>query len=140
MKLHKKDQGTFGEALVVAQVIQNGGSAFPEFGDNSKIDLIVEDQLGKLHKVQVKTVGREVRTPDSSILYLYKSGPNYSFSYDESMIDWFAVVDNITQQIAWVKSTEALEHTKRQFLLRHKPPQKVQPKTRMFSDYTNYPF
>ena len=140
MELHKKDMGSLGEALVVAQSLEHGCSVFPEFGDNSKIDLILEDGSRTLHRIQVKMVSREKDSPDVSKLYLYKSGPNYSFTYEESMIDWFAVVDVVTKKIAWVKSSVLSTH-KRQLQLRHAIPKNGQQKGIVyFDDYTQFPF
>ena len=140
MELHKKDMGSLGEALVVAQALSEGCSVFPEFGDNSKIDLIIEDQTRNLHRVQVKMVSREKDSPDVSKLYLYKSGPNYAFTYEESMIDWFAVVDMVTKKIAWVKASILSTH-KRQVQLRHAVPKNGQQKGVVyFDDYTTFPF
>lgn len=138
---HKKDMGSYGEALVVAQIIQNKCAAFTDFGDNSRIDVIVEDGCGKLHRVQVKTVGREDKSPDVSALYLYKSGPGgYRFTYTEDMVDWFAVVDVTTAKIAWVPAVEALQ-CKSVLSLRHSVPKNNQSKNiRMFSDYESFPF
>lgn len=140
-KLHKKDMGSIGEALVVSQIYENGCVAFHEFGDNSKVDLIIEDKVGALHKIQVKTVGREEREPEVTKLYLFKSGPNYRVPYTKEMIDWFAVVDFITKKIAWMSIKEALETSSFQLVLRHTPPKKKQvKKMRYFDNYMKFPF
>lgn len=140
MELHKKNMGSLGEALVVAQALSEGCSVFPEFGDNSKIDLIIESRDRVLHRIQVKMVGREERTPDVTKLYLYKSGPNYSFTYDATMIDWFAVVDMATKKIAWVNSC-VLSQYKRQIQLRHVKPKNGQTKGVVyFDDFVKFPF
>lgn len=138
---HKKDMGSYGEALVVSQIIQNGCAAFTDFGDNSRIDVIVEDKQGRLHRVQVKAVGREDKSPEVSVLYLYKSGPGgYRFTYTEAMVDWFAVVDVVTSKIAWIPIQEALQ-SKSAVSLRHSIPKNNQTKNiRMFSDYESFPF
>lgn len=140
MELHKKDMGSLGESLVISQAIEEGCSVFPEFGDNSKIDLIIESRDRKLHRVQVKMVGREERTPEVTKLYLYKSGPNYSFTYDSTMIDWFAVVDMVTKKIAWVNS-DVLTKYKCQIPLRHTKPKNGQVKNIVyFDDFIKFPF
>jgi hypothetical protein len=138
---HKKDMGSYGEALVVSEIIRNGCAAFTDFGDNSCVDVIVEDSEGMLHKVQVKTVGREEKTPDVTQLYLYKSGPGgYKFTYTPKMVDWFAVLDMETQKIAWVCSDEAFK-CKSQVSLRHTKPGNNQSKNiRMFDDFCVFPF
>lgn len=133
--------GSYGEALVVSEIIRNGCAAFTDFGDNSRVDVIVEDSEGNLHKIQIKTVGREEHSPDVSRLYLYKSGPGgYKFTYTEKMVDWFALLDLESGKIAWVPSKEALECTS-QMSLRHTKPANNQTKNiRMFNDYVSFPF
>ena len=139
--IHKKDRGTIGELTVAIEALANGCSVFTEFGDNSKIDLIIEDPKGKIHKVQVKTVGREPRSPDVSILYLYKSGPNYQFTYTVDMVDWFAVFDEQTKKIAWINAGLILTENSSAVNLRHIPPKNGQTKKiRMFEDYMTFPF
>lgn len=104
--------GSYGEALVSSIALKHNNSVFVDFGDNSKIDLIIEDSTTKLHKIQVKTDGRETKSPDVSILYLYKNGPNYRFKYEQSMVDWFALVDYITGKVAWVKFSDYVDQKK----------------------------
>ncbi len=138
--MHKKDMGKMGEALVISQLLSSGCSVFTEFGDNSKVDLIVLDSQHKTHRIQVKTVGREAGTPNVSKLYLYKSGPNYSFNYTADMFDWFAVVDLESLQTAWVPSS-ILEEMTSQLSLRHDECLSGQrAKIRYFRDYTKCPF
>lgn len=139
--MHKKDQGTVGEALIIAQAINNGCAVFPQFGDNSKIDLIVQDTTKKLHRVQVKTTGREKKTPDVSQLHLYKNGPNYSYKYTDSDIDWFAIVDHMTQKIAWINAEWIFERCSWTISLRHKETKNGQKKgCWLFNDFTTFPF
>lgn len=111
MKLHSKDLGTLGETRVMTQLMENNVSVFNEFGDNSKIDLIAETTDGRLHRIQVKAYNRDKRQPDTTILSFKKSGPNYKFKYDDTMFDWFAVVDVKTNNIAWVPSKLANGHS-----------------------------
>lgn len=138
--MHTKDMGKMGEALVIAQLLALGTSVFTEFGDNSKVDLIVLDKDHQTHRVQVKTVGRESRTPDCSKLYLTKSGPNYQFSYTSDMFDWFAMVDFATKKIAWVRS-DIMKEAVRQLTFRHSEAVSGQEVgVRYFDDYTKCPF
>ena len=138
--MHKKDMGKMGEALVIAQLLKSGCSVFTEFGDNSKVDLIVLDSSHQAHKIQVKTVGRESDTPECSKLYLTKSGPNYQFSYTEDMFDWFALVDFETSKIAWIPSS-VMKTSVRQLTFRHSKPSNGQETgIRYFDDYVECPF
>jgi predicted AAA+ superfamily ATPase len=138
--VHKKDMGKMGEALVAQHALERGLSVFVEFGDNSKIDLIIEDNQQKLHRVQVKVVTRSEKTPEVSVLYLYKSGPNYQFRYTTSDVDWFALIDDLTKKVAWIPSS-ICEEASSSINLRHAPTKIKQTKRiRMFDDYTNFPF
>lgn len=103
--MHKKDLGTFGELLVSSVLIEAGKNVYLPAGDNTKADIIAENEDGSLIKIQVKTKNREKSTPHCTILYLRKAGPNeYNFKYNKSQVDYFAVVDIETKKIAWVKS------------------------------------
>lgn len=62
-----KEIGTIGESIVITEVLKNGNYVFPEFGDNCKVDLIIMDSAGTLHKIQVKTSNREVNKPDVTL-------------------------------------------------------------------------
>jgi hypothetical protein len=139
--MHKKNIGTFGEALVVAQILEHELAAFTDFGDNSKIDVIVLDSNHIPHRVQVKCVGREPTTPNVSKLYLYKSGPNYQFLYQQNMLDWFAVVDVTTKKIAWIPSSILTTHSS-QLTLRHDAPisKGGSSSVKFFDDYVEFPF
>lgn len=138
--VHKKDMGKMGEAIVVQQALERGLSVFVEFGDNSKIDMIIEDSSGKLHRIQVKVCSRAEKTPNVSVLYLYKSGPNYSFHYKVTDVDWFVLIDEETKKIAWIPSSICNE-VKSTITLRHAPTKSGQQRgVRLFDDYTTFPF
>lgn len=139
--MHKKDQGSFGEALVIAQVLEHNLAAFVDFSDNSKIDLIVEDSKGNLHKVQVKTPGRETHTPNLSRLSFEKFGRNYSYRYTDSDIDWFAVVDFESKKIAWLDASKVLTENSSGIALRHTPTKNNQKEgINFFSEFETFPF
>jgi len=135
--MHKKDQGKLGEALVIAQCLDAGFPVFTEFGDNSKIDLIIQTPE-KLVSVQVKCVGREPGSVNSAKLYLYKSGPNYQFRYSPKDVDYFAVVDMKTKRIAWIPLTESLCESRT--LLLHLGEGRATTKTTYFSEYEKIPW
>lgn len=134
--MHKKVQGNYGESLVISQILENECAAFTDFGDNSKVDIVVEDTKGQLHKVQVKCYSREKSKPNSTAIYVTKSGPNYSFKYTKEDFDWFAVVDMKTKKIAWI-SNDVLTKYNSCFTLSHTRRQKGQ---NMFDDYLKFPF
>lgn len=139
--MHKKNQGKLGEALVLAQIIDNKCIPFIEFGDNSKVDIIIQDGLGALHKVQVKCFGRCKHSPDSVSLCFRKNGPNYRFKYTKGMFDWFALVDKQTNRIAWIDANAAFDMNMKSITLRlgtAKNGQKA--RIRQFADYEAFPF
>lgn len=102
MKLHKKMQGTIAVAKAIAKFNELGCSVFTEFGDLSRIDLIVE-RGGRLRRVQVKSTdvdGEVVR------LSLKKSGPNgYSYTYRETDFDYFVVYVRTLDKLLIVPSS-----------------------------------
>ena len=137
--MSSKYLGTAGEMIVAAQCSMRGLAVFKEIGDNSRIDLIVVDLDGYLHKVQVKCLNRDAH--DRTNLEIRKSGPNgYRYHYSADDIEWFAVVDAPTGRVAWISIKEVLVN-KHNFSLRHDPPSNGQVKNiRMFSDYEDFPF
>lgn len=139
--MHKKNLGCIGEALVVAQIIEQGCSAFVEFGDNSRADIVAETGEG-LKKVQVKVVSRDSSKPNISTLALYKNGPGgYRYRYTLTDVDFFALVDEETRKIAWIEASVVLTSHRTQLTLRHKDSKNNQKKkVSMFDDYTDFPF
>jgi hypothetical protein len=138
--MHRKDLGTYGEAFVITQCLERGLGVYQSYGDNNKSDFVVEDSKGVLHKVQVKTTNRESKSPECTLLYVTKSGPNYSYKYEEHQIDWFAILDMMTKKVAWV-SKDILKEIDSCLTLRHTAPKNNQTKNiKMFDDYTSIPF
>jgi hypothetical protein len=139
--MHSKAKGNLGEAIVVAKIIENECAAFTEFGDLSKIDLIIEDKKGKLHKVQVKCYSRDKKKPDVTTLWLTKAGPNYYFKYKKEEVEWFAIVDDQTKKIAWINADWALTTHNKSITLRHVKAKIPNGKeSRMFDDFIEFPF
>lgn len=137
--MHTKQQGNMGEAIVLVQCLSHDCEVFTEFGDNSKVDLIIYKN-GSLYKVQVKLVGREKKSPNTTRILSYKSGPNYQFRYDELDVDWFAVIDKRTHKIAWIKSDIILSK-KRGLYLRHENTNSSNGReVLLFDDFTKFPF
>lgn len=136
--MHKKDLGTFGELLVSSSLIEAGKNVYLPAGDNTKADIIAENEDGKLIKIQVKTKNREKSTPNSTVLYLRKAGPNnYNFKYDKTQVDYFAVVDIVTKKIAWIKS-DVLDNFGYMISLSHLNVGNSE--TKYFNDFTSIPF
>lgn len=102
--MHKKNQGSYGEHVVITECLRRGLSVFKDVGDNSRFDLIVVDYEGNLHKVQVKCYTADKN--DRVVLNFWKAGPNYRFKYEQTDVDWFAVVENKTGRLAWVRYSD----------------------------------
>lgn len=136
--MHKKDQGKLGESAVITQALQNGSEVFVDFGDNSKIDLILNTAQG-LIRVQVKCY---TPTRGGIEVYFTKSGPNYSFRYEDHQVDYFAVVNaNDISQIAWLKASDVLAQYSRSCILRIEPTKNNQTSGIVwFKDYQQFPF
>lgn len=111
--MHSKRKGNIGQFAVGLALTKLGYSIFTEEGDISKIDLIAE-KGGRLIKIQVKAV-----TPiDGCIrLSLKKSGPNYQFSYNQDMFDYFGVYD-LEDDKVYLVSSEILKKNNSLFNLR----------------------
>ena len=135
--MHRKDMGKWGESKVVTAALDRGCPVFLDYGDNSRTDMIIEDNTGGLHKIQVKTVSRE---KGASKLLLYKNGPGYRFKYESGMVDYFALVDYKTGNVAWIQGTPEL-YKLQQVTLRHERTKNNQIKNiRWFNDYIGFPF
>lgn len=135
MKLHKKMQGTIAVAKAVAKFNELGCSVFTEFGDLSRIDLIVERD-GKLRRVQVKSTdvdGEVVR------LSLKKSGPNgYSYTYKVSDFDYFVLYIRTLDKLLLVPSS-VLKDNANVLVLRQSKAKNNQTKgVHLLADYENF--
>lgn len=98
--MNSKQKGMIGEAKITQEFLRAGFHVFREFGDNSRIDLIVEAG-SRLLKVQVKTY----TSKDGRVfLNRRKSGPNYNYKYDISDVDIFAVYVLDLDKCFFVKS------------------------------------
>ena len=99
MTLHQKQLGNLGELQVAADLVSRGYYVFTELGDICKSDLVVMDETYEPIKVQVKT-----RHPVSGKVGIKssKSGPNYSFKYEEKHADIYAVYVPETGDIGYV--------------------------------------
>ena len=139
--MHTKDLGTWGEQLVLAQIIKHGFGCYSPVGENTRTDLILERENGILIKVQVKTLNRSSLDPEMSPFNRVSSRPSYKYTYTSSDIDWFAVVDVQTEKIAWLSIGLLEGNETKGFNLRHSPSKNNQRKgTHWFDDYTEFPF
>jgi hypothetical protein len=88
--MNTKSKGSISEAKVLAKVLELGKTAFLPFGENTGVDLIVQDD-NNLIRIQTKT-GRKVNNSiefDGKSTYKIK-GQQVSKDY-EGKIDYFAI-------------------------------------------------
>lgn len=114
--MHSKAKGNIGEAAVILALVSQGFCVFRELGDLSRIDLVAE-KGGKILRIQVKAA-----TPKHGAvtLNLKKTGPNYHYHYQKGDVDYFALVDLTTKQVAFVPET-VLDTNRSSFALRLEP-------------------
>lgn len=105
--MHSKQKGSIGEITTVKYLLESGFSVFGEFGDLSKVDLIAL-KADKLYRIQCKAIS----TRDNKInLDSRKCGPNYSFKYNPTEIDIFAVYVLDLDVLFFVSSKELCAQT-----------------------------
>ena len=102
---------TLGEIAVCKELIQLGYEVFVEFGNHSKIDLIVLDENYKTCKLQIKTT--ESRN-DVVEVYSVKNclNPKYNSTYSTRQIDIFAVYICNRDLVFYVTAKEILKNGK----------------------------
>ena len=121
--MHSKRKGNIGQFTVALELSKLGYSVFTEQGDISKIDLIAEKD-GKLIKIQSKAI---TPTDGRLVVPLKKSGPNYSFIYEQGIFDYFAAVDLEDKKVYLIPDMVLANHNS-SFVLR-----KTQPKNNQIS-------
>lgn len=133
--MHSKIKGNIGEFAVAKHLAEKGYSVFREIGDLSKIDLIAEKD-SKLIRIQVKAITEKNGKID---VYSKKSGPNYSFSYKEDMVDVFAIYVLNHNFVFFVSSKDVCAQAAiLSFRLLSKPKRINQYGYRMVSDYLDF--
>ncbi|HRH43978.1 MAG TPA: group I intron-associated PD-(D/E)XK endonuclease [Pyrinomonadaceae bacterium] len=104
-------KGTLGEIAVCKELLKLGYSVFFEFGNASKVDLIVLDDNYITYKIQVKTVDskNEVIT-----VYSIKNclNPKYNSTYTTDQVDIFAVYVRNKDLVFYVSAKEVLQNSK----------------------------
>jgi hypothetical protein len=104
-------KGTLGEIAVCKNLIQQGYDLFFEFGNHSKVDLVVLDGNYNVYKIQIKAVNS---LDDAVSVYSIKSclNPKYNSIYTIRQIDVFAVYIIDRDMIFYVSAREILENGK----------------------------
>lgn len=104
-------KGTLGEIAVCKELLKLGYSVFFEFGNSSKVDLIVLDENYQTYKVQVKAVESK---KDLIVVYSIKNclNPKYNSTYTTNQVDIFAVYIINKDIVFYVSSKEILQNCK----------------------------
>lgn len=132
--LHTKTKGMIGEFAIAKDLAEKGFSVFREIGDLSKIDLIAEKE-SKLVRIQVKAITEK---NGKITVYSKKNGPNYSFSYEDKMIDVFAIYVLNHDSIFYVSASELCQ-AKSALIFRWSDTKNGQKKNvRFWYDYTDF--
>jgi hypothetical protein len=104
-------KGTLGEAAVCKDLLRLGYSVFVEFGNHSKVDVIVLDANFKTYKLQVKAI----QAGDGVVqVFSTKSclNPKYNSTYTIDQIDIFAVYVIDDDFVFYVAAKEILKNGK----------------------------
>lgn len=111
MENNPNKKGTLGEIAVCKNLFQLGFSVFIEFGNHSKVDLIVLDEAYKTYKLQIKAIKskNEVVT-----VYSLKTclNPKYNSVYTKEQVDIFAIYVVDQDLVFYVSAGEILKNCK----------------------------
>ncbi len=104
-------KGTLGEAAVCKDLLQLGYSVFVEFGNHSKVDVVVLDEDFKVYKIQIKAIQSK---NDIVQVYSLKSclNPKYNSTYTTQQVDIFAVYVIDDDFVFYVAAKELLKNGK----------------------------
>ncbi|MCY7347084.1 MAG: hypothetical protein LH614_12785 [Pyrinomonadaceae bacterium] len=104
-------KGTLGEAAVCKDLLRLGYNVFLEFGNHSKVDLIVLDENFNTIKIQIKAVNSE---NESVSVYSVKTclNPKYNSIYTTEQVDVFAVYVIDKDLVFYVSAKEILQNGK----------------------------
>ncbi len=104
-------KGTLGEIAVCKDLLQQGYDLFFEFGNHSKVDLVVLDENYNVYKLQIKAVNS---MDDAVNVYSIKTclNPKYNSSYTIRQVDIFAIYIINHDLVFYVSAKEILENGK----------------------------
>jgi hypothetical protein len=141
MIMKPNEKGDIGEVAISLNIMKQGLTVFAQVGHGSKVDLVVMDRLGALHRVQCKyTTSRN----DSAYLMLVKHTLNkrYDYHYSADDVDVFALYVSDWDMIAYIRAGDVIDpHKKRHAAVfrRTQPKGVCQHPTRMIDDYSIFP-
>lgn len=131
--LHSKQKGTIGELAVAKYLTTMGIPVFTELGDLSRIDLVADIKF-RLVKIQVKACITKNGKVD---IYSYKTGPNYSFTYNKDDVDVFAIYVLDRDILFFMSVTDVLKQ-KVMAVRIDKPKNNQKKKINSYEDYLDF--
>lgn len=131
---HPKMKGNLGEAKVAAELIEKGYPVFMEFGDLSRVDMIVEVAAGRFVRVQVQCY----RSRNGAVVVdRRKTGPGYQFEYTLDDVDLFVVYVYDRDVLLYIPASVICSE-RRKTTFRIDPPRNGQPAARFASDFGRF--
>ena len=133
--MHSKAKGNIGELVVLRDLAERGYSVFIEFGDLSKVDIIVivDDEPVK---VQVKTFWQSAS--GSISIGSRNCGPGYTYHYKESDVDIFAIYVHDRNELMYLNSS-VICGEKKSITLRFTQSKKNFKKVKYAKDFKKFP-
>lgn len=128
--MHNKIKGSLGELKTMADLMSKGYSVFTEYGDNSRVDLIVIVD-GRTLKIQCKA---KTSSNNSIGIDARSSGPGYSYKYSPEEVDIFALYVLDRDELLYIKSSELC---KKAMFFRFEGPKNNQ-RHRWYEDYKDF--
>jgi uncharacterized pyridoxamine 5'-phosphate oxidase family protein len=104
-------KGTLGEIAVCKELLKLGFEVFIEFGNHSKVDLVVIDENYICYKIQIKATYSKNETAE---VYSTKNclNPKYNSTYQKRQVDVFAVYVIDKDIVFYVSAKEVLKNGK----------------------------
>ena len=85
-------KGDIGELIVMTKLLKEGFWVSKPFGDDCPYDIIADDKMGNIKRIQVKYC-----TPSGGTVRIHLSSSNKS--YKDQHIDWVLAVNADTEEI-----------------------------------------
>ncbi len=131
------NKGTLGEFAVCKELCRLGFDVFVEFGNTSKVDLIILTENFKPIKIQVKAITSK---NECVAVYSVKNclNPKYNSTYNTKQIDIFAVYIIDCDLVFFVSAQEILKNGKCSKFRLSETKNKQKLSVRFVKDYLNF--
>ena len=129
--------GTLGEIAVCKELFRLGYNVFVEFGNHSKVDLVVLDESYIAFKIQIKTT---ISRDDVVSVYSIKNclNPKYNSTYTTHQVDIFAIYVVDRDLVFYVTAMEILQNGKCSKFRLSEPKNGQKKFVRFVKDYLNF--